>query len=311
MLNTPLVAKHTFEEGEQSHLLFSDAGDRLNKRFQLAKPFADLMGRVYLDSRIRKKIHRLKKDQPSLTIGETHCHSNFSDGVHSVQSILKRAAWLGLDYVVITDHLIPGKVKLESILACFEAQDQCVSELDEKNKPVQVYPAFEISALEGHLVIILDPKYFSREKILDISLQFSDFDGEFFSMLDVIPRIHPFGGISIVAHPEKNLTYPIGASIKWVKDNPIGLVDGVEDISTAHGYQKDYSRELGLASIGSSDDHFNLLVGTAVTAYDGSLHSDLISAVKAKQTEAIIVENSLQPLLAAARQVMSIGSNKR
>ena len=96
-----------------------------------------------------------------------------------------------------------------------------------------------------------------------------------------------------------------------MKDNPIGLVDGVEDISTAHGYQKDYLRELGLASIGSSDDHFNLLVGTAVTAYDGSLHSDLISAVKAKQTEAIIVENSLQPLLAAARQVMSIGSNKR
>ena len=52
-------------------------------------------------------------------------------------------------------------------------------------------------------------------------------------------------------------------------------------------------------------------MGTAVTAYDSSLHSDLISAVKAKQTEAIIVENSLQPLLAAARQLMLIGFNKR
>jgi len=47
-----------------------------------------------------------------------------------------------------------------------------------------------------------------------------------------------------------------------------------------------------------------LLMGTAVTAYDGNFHSDLISAVKSRQTKAISVENSLQRLLTIARRVI-------
>ena len=158
--------------------------------------------------------------------------------------------------------------------------------------------------MDGHLILILDPEYFSLEKVSDISLQFSDFNYRFVSMLDVIPRIEPFGGISIIPHPEKKRAHPFGAPIKWVKENLIGLVDGIEDISSGHGYQESYSQELGLASIGSSDDHFNLLMGTTVTAYDGNIHSDLISAVKSRQTKAISVENSLQHLLTIARRVI-------
>ncbi|MBT3182990.1 MAG: hypothetical protein HOI59_04545 [Nitrospina sp.] len=270
----------------------------------MAKPFADLTARYFLDSRIRKNITHLKNEQPDLILGETHCHSTFSDGSHSVQNILKRAAFLGLDYVVITDHLIPGKFLIETIVASLKEQAQCINEWDETTKPIKAYPAFEISTMDGHLIIILDPEYLSLEKVSDISLQFSDFDYQFVSMLDVIPRIEPFGGISIVPHPEKKKTHPFGASIKWVKENLTGLVDGIEDISSGHGYQESYSQELGLASIGSSDDHFNLLMGTAVTAYDGNIHNSLISAVKARQTKAISVESSLQHLLTIARRVI-------
>ena len=228
------------------------------RKRQIAKPIADIAARYFLDSRIRKNITHLKKENPGLILGETHCHSTFSDGSHSVQSILKRAASLGLDYVVITDHLIPGSFLIETIVTSLKEQAKCIKEWDENTKPVKAYPAFEISTREGHLVLILDPEYFSLEKISDISLQFSDFDYQFVSMLDVIPKIEPFGGISIVAHPEINRAHPFGAPIKWVKENLIGLVDGIEDISSGHGYQESYSQELGLASIGSSDDHFNL-----------------------------------------------------
>ena len=293
-----------FIQKEQRHFIPSDGGPWFATKRHMAKPFADLTARYFLDSRIRKNITHLKNEQPDLILGETHCHSTFSDGSHSVQNILKRAAFLGLDYVVITDHLIPGKFLIETIVASLKEQAQCINEWDETTKPIKAYPAFEISTMDGHLIIILDPEYLSLEKVSDISLQFSDFDYQFVSMLDVIPRIEPFGGISIIPHPEKKRAHPFGASIKWVKENLVGLVDGIEDISSGHGYQEPYSQELGLASIGSSDDHFNLLMGTAVTAYDGNIHSSLISAVKSRQTKALSVENSLQHLLKIARCVI-------
>ena len=122
---------------------------------------------------------------------------------------------------------------------------------------------------------------------------------------DVIPKIDSFGGISIIAHPNKKRVYPFGACINWVKENLIGLTDGIEDVSSGHGYQENYSEKLGLAAIGSSDDHYNLLMGTAVTAYDGRLHNNIINAVKAKETKAIMVDNSLQPLIKLARYAIT------
>ena len=298
------VAVRKFIKKEQLHLYPKDITTWSFIKRQCAKPFADFTGRCFLDAKIHKSIARLKKEDPNLIIGETHCHSTYSDGLHSVQSILHRASLLGLDYVVITDHLLPGKYLIKSVIGSLNEQVRCINEWDLPNNPVKIYPAFEISAQDGHLVLIFNPEYLSPKKVSDISLQFSEFDYQFASMVDIIPRIAPFGGISIVAHPNKKRAYPFGVPIKWVKENLIGLVDGIEDISSGHGYQENHSHALGLASIGSSDDHFNLLMGTAVTAYDRSLHSDLISAVKSRETKAINVDNSLQSLLTVARHVL-------
>jgi len=283
----------------------NDVGFWAEKKREVAKPFADATGRYFLNARIHKKIIRLKRDNPTLVLGETHCHSTFSDGTHSVEDILRRASCLQLDYVVITDHLLPRKYLIESIFKSWEKQTQYIDEWNQPNDPVKIYPALELSALEGHLILILDPEYLSPKSFSDISLQFSEFDDQFPSMLEIIPRIDSFGGISIVAHPNKKRAYPFGASIEWVKENLIGLVDGIEDVSSGHGYQENYSEKLGLAAIGSSDDHFNLLTGTAVTAYDGSIHTNLIKAVKTKETKAIMVDNSLQQLLKLTRYAIT------
>jgi len=290
---------------EQFYSYPNDMGFWADKKRELAKPFADATGRYFLNARIHKKIIRLKSDNPALVLGETHCHSTFSDGTHSVEDILRRASCLQLDYVVITDHLLPRKYLIESIFKSWEEQTQYIDEWNQPNDPVKIYPALELSALEGHLILILDPEYLSPKSFSDISLLFSEFDDQFPSMLEIIPRIDSFGGISIVAHPNKKRAYPFGASIEWVKENLIGLVDGIEDVSSGHGYQENYSEKLGLAAIGSSDDHFNLLTGTAVTAYNGSIHTNLINAVKAKETKAIMVDNSLQPLLNLARYAIT------
>ena len=284
----------------------NDMGFWADKKRALAKPFADLTGPYFLNTRIHERISRIKKNNPALVLGETHCHSIFSDGTHSVEDILRRASRLRLDYVVITDHLLPRKYLIESIFKSWEKQAQYIDEWNQPNDPVKIYPALELSALEGHLILILDPEYLSPKSFSDISLQFSEFDDQFSSMLEIIPRIDSFGGISIVAHPNKKRAYPFGASIEWIKENLIGLTDGIEDVSSGHGYQENYSEKLGLAAIGSSDDHFNLLTGTAITAYDGSIHNNLINAVKAKETKAIMVDNSLQPLLKLARYAITL-----
>ena len=84
----------------------------------------------------------------------------------------------------------------------------------------------------------------------------------------------------------------------------MGVVDAIEDISTGHGYHKNYSEELGLASIGSSDDHFNFIIGTAVTVYDSAEHKDFISAVQARATKAVKVESSLDQLIVAGHAIL-------
>ena len=290
---------------EHSYAYPNDMGPWSEQKRTFAKPFADFTGQYFLDARIHKGITRLKSDNPYLIVGETHCHSTFSDGSHSVEDILRRASRLQLDYVVITDHLLPGKYLTESIIRSWDQQARYINEWDQPNDPVKIYPALELSALEGHLVLIFDPEYLSPKNFSAITIQFSEFDNQFPSMLDVIPKIDSFGGISIVAHPNKKRVYPFGASIEWIKENLIGLADGIEDISSGHGYQENYSKKLGLAAIGSSDDHFNLLMGTAVTTYDGNIHNNLINAVKAKETKAIMVDNSLHSPLKLARYVIT------
>ena len=227
---------------EQLHAYPNDMDSWNEKKRKFAKPFADFTGRYFLDARIHKGITHLKSANPDLIMGETHCHSTFSDGQHCVEDILRRASRLQLDYVVITDHLLPGKYLTESIIRSWEQQTRYINEWDQPNDPVKIYPAFELSTLEGHLILILDPEYLSPKNFSDITLQFSEFDNKFSSMLDVIPKIDSFGGISIVAHPNKKRVYPFGACINWVKENLIGLADGIEDISSGHGFhQESYS----------------------------------------------------------------------
>ena len=84
----------------------------------------------------------------------------------------------------------------------------------------------------------------------------------------------------------------------------MGLVDGIEDISSGHGYEKNYSKKLNLSSVGSSDDHFNLTIGTTATGYDGSLYTNLITALQAKATKAIKIEDSLRDIITAARMII-------
>ena len=174
-----------------------------------------------------------------------------------------------------------------------------------KNIPrINIYPAFEISTLQGHLILVF-PSHFLKDKYhKEFRSQFLIYDRKMDDIDKIIQLSQPFGGVSIIPHPEIERKYPFGVKINFIKNNLIGLIDGIEDISSGHGFDENYSKELNIASVGSSDDHFNLTIGTTVTGFDGYRHKNLISALKAKATQAIKIEDSLQDFIAAARMVL-------
>lgn len=274
-------------------------------RLKMASPVAKLLAKSFLDKRIQQKLRQLREENPRLIFGETHCHSNFSDGANSIKDLMVRGASLGLDFMIFTEHLTMEKYPLEHVLWSFQEQWQQLHQWDLKYlEPITVYPGFEVSTSQGHLILVFPQDYLNPKMYPDIKRRFLGFDEEMVPMEQPARLAKDFGGITIIPHPEVERSYPFGATVPFIRKNLLGLVDGIEDISTGHAYEANFSTELDLASIGSSDDHLNLILGTTVTSYDATRNSDLLSAIRARETLAIKVEESLTPLFAGLRQLL-------
>jgi len=272
---------------------------------KVVAPVSNLIAENFLDNKIKFQIQKIKSKNPELKIGETHCHSIFSDGNFPIQQIMERSASLGLDFLVITEHIIPKQYSLENSLLSFKERLRVFENWKLKDTPpIDVYPAFEISTLQGHLILLFPPQFLKQKHHAEIQSQFSKYSHTMGNMDNVAQLANPFGGASIIPHPEIERSYPFGAPIDFIKQNLTGLVHGIEDVSTGHGYDIDYSKELDMAPIGSSDDHFNMTIGTTVTGYNGDLNSNLIAALQAKATQAIKIDDSLDDLFTAARIVL-------
>lgn len=109
---------------------------------KVVSPISDFIATNYLDQRIKSQIKKIKSHNPKLCIGETHCHSTFSDGNFSIRKIMERSALLGLDFLVITEHIIPKKYFLENSLQSFKERLRVFDNWKLKNTPrIDVYPA--------------------------------------------------------------------------------------------------------------------------------------------------------------------------
>ncbi len=274
---------------------------------ELVKPFAELISGNGLDDEIRNRIAELRKSNQNLQFGELHCHSNYSDGAYSVRDLMLRSASLGLDFLVITEHLTPREYKLENCLDSITAQRNLLNRWDHgKMRPPAVYPAFEISTKEGHLIAVFPEDYFKPERLREIKQYFSRFDHYSIPVDLTAGLLRKMGAVSIVSHPDIKRSYPFGMSSGFVKEHLAGLVDGIEDMSAGHGYQKDFSAETGLATIGSSDDHFNLILGTVVTSFDGAKHDNIIDAIRSCDTRAVRLSDSLDMLFTPTKLFFNI-----
>jgi DNA polymerase (family 10) len=85
--------------------------------------------------------------QPSDLKGIIHTHSNWSDGVHSIEQMAEGAITAGMEFLVISDHsqsayyahgLYPDRIK---------AQHKLIDELNEKYKPFKIFKSIESDIL--------------------------------------------------------------------------------------------------------------------------------------------------------------------
>ena len=256
----------------------------------------------YLNKRIRQRILQIKSQNPHLRLGETHCHSTFSDGNYSIEDLIRRSSYLGLDFLLITEHQIPKIYPLDRSLLSFQKRLKVYNEWNNtKIPPIRLYPAIETSTQQGHLIVVFPEQYLKQNLYNDLRLTMKPYDSKFCKMDEMAKIARILGGVTLIPHPEIERNYPFGAKISFVQKYLLGLVDGIEDISTGHCYEENFAEKLNIASIGSSDDHFNMLIGTTVTVYDSRHHPDFLSAVRAKETQAVKIDDSLRPFLSAGR----------
>ncbi len=264
---------------------------------EIIKPFAKLVADNVLDDDLIASIKALKQHSPGLIIGETHSHSTFSDGGHSVETIFTRGATLGLDFVTITEHLTHDRYFLEQNIASIEEQDRVRKYWNHEGlKPPVCYPALEVSTNMGHLITLFPEEYYKPNMLKQIHRYFQTFDKSLPPAESVARLTCAMGGVTIIPHPGISRSYPFGMPLSYIEHKFVEYADSIEDICTAHALNEKYSHRFGLASIGASDDHLNILCGTTVTAFQSSKYPDLQHAIKKRGTMAIRVSDKLDPL---------------
>jgi predicted metal-dependent phosphoesterase TrpH len=197
-----------------------------------------------------------------LSRADLHIHSTYSDGIPTIEQILKYTELnTGLDVIAITDHnVIDGSLRARDLWAKSSYRfDYIVGE--------------EISTNEGHLLALFIekqiPSHLSIERSIDL--------------------IHDQGGLAIVVHPlhplfRMSCQRPVLDRIRANKDL---WLDGIETLNA--GLCGIYANRLtmranrqcyGWSEVGNSDAHTLNAIGRACTLFQGSTASDVRTTIQ-------------------------------
>ena len=209
----------------------------------------------------------------NLGIADIHTHSRASDGLGTLDSMLKYAEnKTKLDVMCITDH--------DDISPGLFARDLG----SKKGYKCDIVPGMEITTLNGHLIAL-----FLEEPVRSLR-----------SLQSTIEAVHNLGGICIIPHPYSRLTYSISESVlqrlyrQGIKEI---MPDAIEsrNPTPAGGAVRKHPKRLawwwnkGLAEVGGSDAHFVQAIGQAFTLFQGKTAPELKKAIQLNQTVAGLV----------------------
>jgi predicted metal-dependent phosphoesterase TrpH len=197
---------------------------------------------------------------------DLHIHTLASDGTDGIATILDHVERsTELDVVAITDH--------ERIDAALAARTMA----REQGLRAEVVVGEEVSTLGGHLLAL-----FIGERVRPLR-----------TLRTTIAEIHEQGGLAIPAHPL--VPYPLCAQ-GWVlrrllaDPDPRVRPDAIEAFNPTmfgrpwHGRVVSFAAHHGLATVGNSDAHEAVSIGTGWSTFPGRTADDLRAAILAGET---------------------------
>ena len=195
---------------------------------------------------------------------DLHIHTIFSDGTMTVKDVLKKAKYIGLSGISITDH-----DTLSSSLKALSMQ---------KDYGILVIPGVEVSTRYGHILVygLTELKYSSINELADI--------------------VHENDGLLAIAHPYGKFTflkYPIVDMAEILeKADAIECYNG-KTIHSSNVKAEHLANKLKKPCIGGSDAHIIEEVGSVLTLISENVESidDFISAVKKGNTKVLGYKN--------------------
>jgi predicted metal-dependent phosphoesterase TrpH len=202
-------------------------------------------------------------------LADLHIHTNYSwDSTCTVSAILKYTAeFTNLNLIAITDH--------DQITGALEAVQRAPF------YGVEVIPGIEITTADGHLIALF------VNEIIPAGM----------SLTKTVLRVGELGGLCIAPHPMAMWACALSEkSIREALKVP-GVAEvlvGIEAYNAGLIYRRSnkrataLSRELPLASVGSSDSHMLITLGSGATEFPGGSATDLRRALETRQTQVCI-----------------------
>ena len=188
---------------------------------------------------------------------DLHVHTQYSDGLLSVDQALDEAIAVGLRVIAITDH--------DTIRGGYVARERAI----QRNLPLEVIVGAEINTLWGHLLAL-----FIEDQVPSLH-----------PLRWTMERVREIGGLCIIPHPFSPWIPSVGRrALRKLMPETVALPLSGAEVTGARTSNAGDPLLTTLADIGGSDAHLTGQIGTSYTLFPGITADDLRKAIASRQT---------------------------